>query len=83
MVVRHEPACSPRVETFAGQYAVAGATLAPMWPRPEQDVADHTEVHDALERQAAPVVEVATIGDLPEFDRERVRTTHRWRFSRD
>lgn len=44
---------------------------------------DHPEVHAALERQAALVVEVATIGDLPAPDRERVRDAHRRRFPGD
>lgn len=44
---------------------------------------DHTEVRDAVERQAALVVEVAALGELPEADRERVREAHRRRFTGD
>lgn len=42
---------------------------------------DHPGVRDALEQQAALVVEVAALGDLPEADRQRVRAAHRRRFT--
>lgn len=42
---------------------------------------DQSDVRDALERQAALVLEVADLGELPDPDRERVRAAHRRRFT--